>query len=333
MTNTLLQLHSKHEVKERADGLSDGSLLEQFLTGADAESQQAFRTLVVRHGPMVFGICRHVLHEDHEAEDAFQATFLVLAQKGGTIRNRKVLAGWLHEVAHRIAIKARASAARRRNLERQAMATSPSATEPNKQTESAAWNELRPVLHDEIDRLPDKYRLPVILSYLEGKTNEEVAELLEWPVGTVKGRLSRARDLLRSRLMRRGLTLSAFFLLTALSQGRVFAEMVPADLVKQTVRLAGRFGRRPARAGRDSSNPEPTTETALPDRLTSLIRIDAKHLLLNRRPPGWLLIASVFVTLSVWIGVAAASAGGFSNLGSALSDLMPGQLGGSGPCH
>ena len=145
---------------------------------------------------MVLGICRHVLNEEHEAEDAFQATFLVLAQKGSTIRNRNVLAGWLHEVAHRIAIKARVSVVRRRTLERQAMAMSPAPIEPDKQDEAAAWNELRPVLHAEVDRLPEKYRLPVILCYLEGKTNEEVAELLHWPVGSVKGRLSRARDTL-----------------------------------------------------------------------------------------------------------------------------------------
>ena len=121
---------------------------------------------------------------------------------------------------------------------------SPPAIEQNNQDEAAAWNELRPVLHAEVERLPERYRLPVILSYLEGKTNEEVAALLRWPVGTVKGRLSRARDLLRSRLMRRGLALSAAFLMTALSQGTVFAEVVPAELVRRTVRLAGKFGPR-----------------------------------------------------------------------------------------
>ena len=163
------------------------ALLERYLTGADAEAQEAFQALVVRHGPMVLGICRHVLTEEHEAEDAFQATFLVLAQKGSTIRNRNVLAGWLHEVAHRIAIKARVSVVRRRTLERQAMAMSPPTIEPDKQDEAAAWNELRPVLHAEVDRLPEKYRLPVILCYLEGKTNEEVAELLRWPVGIGQG--------------------------------------------------------------------------------------------------------------------------------------------------
>ncbi len=128
---------------------------------------------------------------------------------------------------------------------------SPPAIELNNQDQAAAWNELRPVLHAEVERLPERYRIPVILSYLEGKTNEEVAELLRWPVGTVKGRLSRARDLLRSRLMRRGLTLSAAFLMTALSHGTVFAEVVPAELVKRTVRLAVRFGPRCALARPD----------------------------------------------------------------------------------
>ena len=142
--------------------------------------------LVERHGPMVLGICRHVLNQHQDAEDAFQATFLVLAKKGASIRNRRVLAGWLHEVAHRIAIKARASAVRRRTLERQGMAMSPPAIEPDNQDEAAAWNELRPVLHAEVERLPERYRLPVILSYLEGKTNEEVAALL-------RGRWGRSR--------------------------------------------------------------------------------------------------------------------------------------------
>src|SRR3954466_1279462 len=98
-----------------------------------------------------------------------------------------------------------------------------------------SWSELRPVLHDEVNRLPEKYRVPVILCYLEGKTNEEAAQLLHWPVGTVKGRLSRARDLLRSRLTRRGLALSAAFLVTALSNGTVIAEVVPPRLIDETV--------------------------------------------------------------------------------------------------
>jgi RNA polymerase sigma factor (sigma-70 family) len=218
--------------------LSDEDLLNQYLSGTESDSQEAFRELVVRHGPMVLGICRHVLNQAQDAEDAFQGTFLALARNAATIRDRRVLAGWLHEVAYRIALRLRTSTTRRRALERQGMAMSSLESEPDSQTEHAAWNELRPVLHEEINRLPEKYRLPVILSYLEGKTNEEVAELLQWPLGTVKVRLMRAREALRSRLSRRGLALSAAFLMTALARGQVFAEVVPSHLLQKTLRLA-----------------------------------------------------------------------------------------------
>jgi RNA polymerase sigma factor (sigma-70 family) len=210
---------------------TDEELLERFLNRGGEAAEAAFRALVERHGPMVLGVCRHVLGQQQDAEDAFQATFLVLARKGRTIRSRNILGRWLYEVAYRIALRAKAQAVRRRVQERQATEMSPPAPE-----NEAAWNELRPVLHEEVNRLPEKYRTPVVLCYLEGKTNEEVAQLLQWPVGTVKGRLSRARDLLRSRLMRRGLALSAGFLLTALSENRVFAEVVPTPLVESTVR-------------------------------------------------------------------------------------------------
>jgi RNA polymerase sigma factor (sigma-70 family) len=238
MASTLAKRLNRQEGTSDDRELSDEELLDRFLSGQEIDSQEAFRTLVVRHGPMVLGICRHVLNQVQDAEDAFQATFLVLARKGASIRDRRVLSGWLHEVAYRIAVKLRASKVRRQILERHGMAMLLPQNEPDDQGEHAAWNELRPVLHEEVDRLPEKYRIPVILSYLEGKTNEEVAELLRWPVGTVKGRLSRARDLLRSRLTKRGLALSAAFLMTALSRGRVFAEVVPADLIRRTVRLA-----------------------------------------------------------------------------------------------
>src|ERR1700730_4803295 len=115
----LAEMRRTHELNVGGDELSDEYLLDQFFNGVETESQEAFGTLVERHGPMVLGVCRHVLHGHHDAEDAFQATFLVLARKAGSIRNGRVLAGWLHEVAHRIAIKARASAARRRTLERE----------------------------------------------------------------------------------------------------------------------------------------------------------------------------------------------------------------------
>jgi RNA polymerase sigma factor (sigma-70 family) len=333
MASALAQRQARRDVKEHIEDLPDGTLLEQFLNGDEAGGQNAFQALVVRHGPMVFGICRHVLNDDHDAEDAFQATFLVLAQKGSSIRNRKVLAGWLHEVAHRIAIKARLSANRRRTLERQATAMSPTATQANHQDEVAAWNELRPVLHAEVDRLPEKYRLPVILCYLEGKTNEEVADLLHWPVGTVKGRLSRARDLMRSRLMRRGLGLSAAFLLTALSQGRVFAEVVPAELVTNTVRLARKFGPRARGLSLYSSDPVPA-----PEKLSAQVELLCKagrSLAQSRRMLTWLLLSIVIFSTSLGVCMAGSGPKGFSHLREALSSMIP-HVGSGGPnqsCH
>jgi RNA polymerase sigma factor (sigma-70 family) len=321
-------------VKPCVDEISDENLLEQFLHGEEFDSQAAFRALVERHGPMVLGICRHVLNQHHDAEDAFQATFLVLARKGSSIRNPRVLAGWLHEVAHRIAVKARASAVRRRTLERQGMAMSPTAIGPDNQDQTAAWNELRPVLHDEVERLPARYRIPVILSYLEGKTNEEVAALLQWPVGTVKGRLSRARDLLRSRLMRRGLTLSAAFLMTALSHGTVFAEVVPAELVKRTVRLAGKFG--PHSAPPDPTGPQlqPSLKPSVAEPAGGVTKFTRGGLRVSGRNLGFLLLAILSFSIASGLWLAMLNPGRFSELQAAFSAFIPGRTGGAGAsCH
>lgn len=216
----------------------DEQLIDQFLNQTGEEAETAFRALVVRHGPMVLGVCRHILNQQQDAEDAFQATFVVLARKAGSIQDRRVLGRWLYEVAYRIAVRAKTTAMKRRTLERQV--TEMSVTAPESE---AGWNELKPVIHEEVSRLPEKYRTPVILCYLEGKTNEEVAQLLSWPVGTVKGRLSRARELLRARLTRRGLVLSAAFLLTALSRESVFAEVVPPYLIDSSVQAAMQYAR------------------------------------------------------------------------------------------
>jgi RNA polymerase sigma factor (sigma-70 family) len=227
------RLNGSYPLDERQAAFSDEELLERFLNRDSETAEAAFQALVVRHGPMVLGVCRHILNQLQDAEDAFQATFLVLARKAGSIRDRRVLARWLYEVAYRIAIRARTNGVRRRTHERQGGEMSSTVSIDNH-----GWIELRPVLHEEVNRLPDKYRVPVILCYLEGKTNEEAAALLQWPVGTVKGRLSRARDLLRSRLARRGLALSAALLVTALSDGTVIAEVVPTRLVDKTVTSA-----------------------------------------------------------------------------------------------
>jgi RNA polymerase sigma factor (sigma-70 family) len=311
---------------------SDEDLLARFLTGEELESQDAFRALVKRHGPKVLGICRHVLDREHDAEDAFQATFLTLARKGASIRNRRVLAGWLHEVAHRVALRARARASRRRTMERQVMTMAAPRDQADNQDEKVSWEELRPVLHEEVVRLPEKYRLPVILSYLEGKTNEEVGELLQWPVGTVKGRLSRARQLLRSRLSRRGVALSAAFVVTALSRGRVRAAVVPVELITRTIRLASPSGLRAMPPESASSCPPPLAEPGLPTRTAFLGKIDLLSVPWARL--AWVSFLLLVIVSSLYVGTSwAAAGGGFPELRSVFSGLVPARGGSHGSCH
>jgi RNA polymerase sigma-70 factor (ECF subfamily) len=205
----------------------DAQLLRRFAADRD---QAAFALLVERHGPVVLGVCRRVLGTVHDAEDAFQATFLVLARKAGSIRDPDLLGNWLYGVASRIARKARASMHRRQTHERQ-VSLLPSLAAPG----GGADPDLGPVLDEELARLPEKYRAALVLCYLEGKTNEEAARLLRWPTGTVKGRLARARDLLRNRLVRRGLRASTLLLATYLIEVRANAG-VPAALAEATVR-------------------------------------------------------------------------------------------------
>jgi RNA polymerase sigma factor (sigma-70 family) len=184
--------------------LPDQELLNRFLALDEPEAEEAFQALVRRHGPMVLGVCRYILGQVHDAEDAFQATFLVLARKAGSIRDRQVLGRWLHRVAYRIAVGSKTDSDSRRAHERRAAERS--AVPPGPEHDPTR-SVLRLVLHEEVDRLPATYRSAVVLCYLEGRTNGEAAALLDWPVGTVKRRLSRARELLRSRLTRRGLAL------------------------------------------------------------------------------------------------------------------------------
>jgi RNA polymerase sigma factor (sigma-70 family) len=320
MTGERAEKLVRHDAENTSEELADEDLVDQFLRGDAIVSDDAFRALVERHGPMVLGVCRLVLDQEVDAEDAFQTTFLILAQKIGSIRNRAILAAWLHEVAYRTAVKMQLSMGRRRFLERQSVSMVPSQYEPDWQHQDAAWNELRPVLHDEVRRLPEKYRIPVILSYLEGKTNEEVAELLHWPVGTVKGRLSRARALLRSRLTRRGMSLSAAFLVTALTDGAVFAEVVPPELVTRTMLFVQKFNRRSALPDPSSASSQPLIETTIRARLQTL----AGNALQN---PTLVFVSLSILFISAVIGFAMASDPNrdFSFLRAALSSLVPGQ--------
>jgi RNA polymerase sigma factor (sigma-70 family) len=184
-------------------GLSDGQLLSRFAQTRDASGELAFRELVNRHGPMVLGVCRQVLRHAHDADDAFQATFLVLVRKARSIRPADSLAPWLYSVAYRTAHRARATAQRYRPANEEQLADQ--AVVP----EDVYTFDLRPLLHEELARLPAKYQAPIVLCHLEGRTHEEAARLLRWPVGTVSGRLSRGRRLLRDRLQRRGIDVPA----------------------------------------------------------------------------------------------------------------------------
>jgi RNA polymerase sigma factor (sigma-70 family) len=160
----------------------------------------------------VYGVCQRVLHNAHDAEDAFQATFLVLARKAHSILRRGALGSWLYGVAFRVALKARAAAVRRRKHERRA------ARPEGRSGPDGPWDEVRPILDEEVNRLPDKYRRPVVLCYFEGKTYQEAALLLGWPAGTASVRLARARELLRNRLALRGLALSPCALAACLAE-------------------------------------------------------------------------------------------------------------------
>jgi RNA polymerase sigma factor (sigma-70 family) len=206
-------------------GLADGALLDGFVNQRDGA---CFEALVRRHGPMVLGVCRRILRDHHDAEDAFQATFLVLVRRAATVPPQAV-GNWLYGVAYRTALNARRAAARRRARER------PEHNMPHPTTEPAEdWVELRPVLDAELSRLPDKYRSAVVLCDLEGLTRAEAAGHLGVPEGTLSGRLTIARRMLAGRLARRGLTLSAGALAALLPQGSAAA--IPPPLVEATVR-------------------------------------------------------------------------------------------------
>jgi RNA polymerase sigma factor (sigma-70 family) len=220
-------------------GLTDAQLLGRFVEDRD---QAAFAALVKRHGPMVWGACRRLLGH-HDAEDAFQAAFLVLFRKAASVRPREMLASWLYGVAHQAALHARRTASRRRAKERQV----------GEMPEPAAaardlGRDLRPLLDEELARLPEKHRVAVVLCDLEGKTRQEAARQLGWPEGTVAGRLARARAALAKRLARHGLAVTGAALAAALS-GNAASANAPTSVVTRTIQAAGRLAAGGAAAG------------------------------------------------------------------------------------
>jgi RNA polymerase sigma factor (sigma-70 family) len=249
-----------------AGELTDRQLLERFAAGHEEE---AFALLVRRHGPMVLGVCRRLLRQEQDAEDAFQATFLVLARKAAAVSWEGSVGGWLYQVAGRVARKARAAAARRRDQERQVAPMSALSPE-----DAPARRELQTLLDEEVRRLPEKYRAPVVLCYLEGKSHVEAARQLAWPVGTVKGRLARARQQLRTRLARRGLALAAVAVAPLLGS-ELAPAAVPAGLAAAAVRAAPPFAAgasaRPAARAADLAEAVARTLPAGKRRLLGLV--------------------------------------------------------------
>jgi len=218
--------------------MSDGQLLERFLAWTGAASEVAFEVLVRRHGPMVLSLCRGVLHDDHAAADAFQATFLVLARRASTIRDRDHLAPWLGRVARRIARSSREEAARRAARERRITVNDAKAAPAVVDFDGL---EIASLVRAEVDRLPKFDRLLLQLIYWQGKTYEEAAALLSLPIGTVRSRLSRVRERLRGRLTRCELAPILAVTGSAALVKEVSAAEPPEALVLQTVRAATRY--------------------------------------------------------------------------------------------
>jgi RNA polymerase sigma factor (sigma-70 family) len=213
----------------RTGGLSDAQLLQRFIFERD---EAAFEVLVWRHGPKVLGICRRILRHEQDAEDAFQATFLILVHKAASIGKRQAVSCWLYRVAYRVALRARRRAAKRAAREKPVLDVP--AAEP---ALDPLWRDLRSVLDEEVNRLPEKYRAPFVLCYLDGKTNEEAAQALGCPRGTVLSRLAWARKRLRTRLARRGLGLAGALLAAAQAPEAAMAA-VPPMLVQSTLKAA-----------------------------------------------------------------------------------------------
>jgi RNA polymerase sigma factor (sigma-70 family) len=264
--------HLRAVVADRdAPGVSDGQLLGRF---AQQHDEAAFELLVWRHAKMVLGTCRRLLRDAHEAEDAFQACFLALARRAGSISRRESVGGWLHKVALRLALAARARQTRRTAHE-QALAS----RLPERVPAAPAWEveqrEARLVLDDEIGRLPDKFRVPFVLCCLEGRSNAEVARELGCPLGTLASRLARARQRLCQGLARRGVTLSAALLAALLSEGCVSASVVASTARAATLTTASQA----AAVGLISTNVASLTEGVLRAMLMTKLKVASAVLL------------------------------------------------------
>ncbi len=211
-------------------GLTEGQLLDRFVKTRD---ESAFTAIVERFGPMVLGVCRKLLTDPNAAEDAFQATFLVLVKRAGSIRDGDLLGNWLYGVALKVARRARADLAKKQAREKGGEDVD---ARPGHDLSAAADYDVGPILHEELGRLPENYRKPLVLCFLDGRSHEEAAKLLRWPVGTVKGRISRGKELLRERLGRRGVTITSAAIAAALA--KTASATVSPILIDSTVKAA-----------------------------------------------------------------------------------------------
>jgi RNA polymerase sigma factor (sigma-70 family) len=252
---------------------ADRDLLRAFVDRRDGD---AFAELVARHGPLVLGVCRRVLADAPDAEDAFQATFLILARKAASVAAPDRLGSWLYGVALRCSCQARKAARRVKNQ--------PIPNVPAREAPDREWSDVGPVLDAEIGRLPEKLRDALILCELQGLDRAAAAKRLGVPVGTVSSRLSRAKQTLRGRLVRRGITLSLAALALILTQAARAA--VPPPLVRQTARAATRFA---AGNGKGASAAIATRVMHAPARRAVLISILAGHVVVALAIVMWVL--------------------------------------------
>jgi RNA polymerase sigma factor (sigma-70 family) len=277
--------------------LSDAELLEQFLASRGEQAEDAFAAVVKRHGPLVLAVCRRMLRHQDDAEDAFQATFLVLARKARSIGRRELLANWLYGVAVRTARELKAGKARR--LAREGKVNPMTRTDPGSEE---SLEELHTALDEELSRLTDAFRTPIVLCDLQGKTHHEAAQILGLPVGTVSSRLVRAREKLRKKLVRRGLSFSTAAVASFCTQQTAEATVSPA-LVAAASRAAVRFAAGSAAAA------------AVPTSLTMLAEQVSRSLVLGKLPTGGTLTMGLF--LAAAIGAAAAGSAWLAGPGQA----------------
>lgn len=261
--------HLRRMVLRDGAGLTDGQLLEDFVS---RRQEAAVAALVRRHGPMVWGVCGRVLRNHHNAEDAFQATFLVLLRKAASVVPREMVANWLYGVAFQTALKARATLAKRRVRER------PTTEMPEPARERDLWHDLQSLLDRELSRLPGKYRVPIVPCDLEGKTRKESARQLGCPEGTVAARVARGRVMLAKRLARHGLGVTAAALATTLTENA--SAFVPNSLLAAAINVASVLAVGNATAGVVSAKVVALMEGALKSMLLTKLRTATAVLLM-----------------------------------------------------